>query len=227
MSTNWKQYQLSLAPRWLRNPNGETWLSAHGDQKDDFEVMLRDAVMARFISICAPDVLERIGGERQLPKGLIETTDEYRARLLSAFDIWKFAGTALGLLRALHYAGYVAGSVYVLIAQGQTYTLDTNLNLVTTVKSGGYAFSPAFWNVFQVIFVAPFPASWSGTPPGNTSDEVKSIRAIINLWRSAQAILAQMVVLTGPVWGFPLTQVWGQASLVWGGATPAVVWTAT
>lgn len=193
-----------------------------GDQKDDFEVYTRESVQARFISVASPDILEKIGGERQLPRGPIETVASYRARLIAAFETWVFAGTSLGLLRALHYQGYTAGTVYILIAQGEVNTLDTNLNLVKTNQPSGFAFIPAFWNVFQIIFTAPFPASWSGVPPGNTSDEVNSIRKTVGIWKSAQAILQNMVVVQGLVWGFPVGQNWGGGGLTWGG-TP-VIW---
>jgi hypothetical protein len=52
------------------------------------------------------DVLPLVGAERGLPRYPIETPDQYRARLLDAWNAYKFAGSEQTIERQFELAGY-------------------------------------------------------------------------------------------------------------------------
>lgn len=217
--TRWKDYQPELAPPWLRTGAGEAWLTALGDAKDALEARVRAAVKARFVATAPPDALAVIAAERGIERGVAETLESWRERTRASWDIWPWAGTPTGVLRALSYAGYP--NVSLITGTGRAHTLDGSLNVVTTLAGG--SMPSGFWNGFRVLFTAPLPASWSPTLPANGSDEVNTIRRLVKRWKPGHAIFEDIVVIQGTVWGFPATQTWGQGGLVWGGAT--TVWT--
>jgi hypothetical protein len=216
----WQDYQAELAPPWLRQGAGEAWLRGVGDAKDGLELRLRESVKARFPAEAPLDALTRIGGDRGgLERGVTETEAAWRARLRGAWDVWPWAGTPTGVLRALAFAGYT--SVVLVTGTGRAHTLDISGNVVTTLA--GDVMPSGFWNGFRVLFVSPLPPSWVPTPPSNGSDEVNTLRRLVKQWKPGHAIFEDMVVVQGNVWGFPATQTWGQPGLTWGGGT--TIWT--
>lgn len=173
-------------------------------------------MLARFLSKAPPDAVTRIGGERQLEQGTTETLESFRARLLDAWTVWQFAGTAYGVLLALYYAGYT--NALIAIPNGFIYSLDGSQQLVATA-SPPLVFTKGFWNEFRIIFPQPLNPSWSPIP-GNLSDEVQAIRRLVVRWKAGHALFDGMVVMeSGAIWGYPTTQLWGQALLNWGGVT--------
>jgi hypothetical protein len=50
--------------------------------------------------------LPLIGADRRMPRGLFESEATYRLRLTQAIPQWTYAARPLGLLMALHYAGF-------------------------------------------------------------------------------------------------------------------------
>jgi hypothetical protein len=219
----WKDYQEELAPPWLRAGDGRAWLRAFGDMKDAAEAQLRDGVKARFPDFAPPDGLGNLAAEKKLEQGPTETTASFRARLKAAWDVWPWAGTPTGLLRALWYAGYT--NVLLLTGNGGVHSLDANLDVVTTLVPDADMPS-GFWNAFRVIFPQPLPAGWDPTPPDNASDEVNAIRRLVVQWKAGHAVFDGMVVVrSGLVWGAPASQQWGGSGLTWGGSIAE--WTAT
>lgn len=245
----WRDYQASLAPQWLRKDGvDEAWFEGLGDEKQQLEDLMRESLRAKLPGVCAPDSLAAVGGDRGFVQGPTETVDQFRARVLAAWDLWYYAGTAYGVLTVLRLAGYP--NVAIIIQQGYIYTLDISGNLVITYSGGPFSLGyPNFWNRFRVIFYAPLPASWLPAPaniPANNSDEANNIRNIIRTWKPAHADLKDIVIwYAGLIWGFPTGgapaywgagtwgggfwgvtsagNTWGGAGLVYGGST--VVWT--
>lgn len=97
----------------------------------------------------------------------------------------------------------------------------------TVAEATGVIWSCAgvdFWSQFDVLF-SPVPASWNPTPPASTSDEVNRIRLAIAQWKPAWATCNRIVALvSGGVWGFPTTDVWGGLGDTWGGDS-VTIWT--
>lgn len=224
----WTDYQEGLAPPWLRVGAGLGWTRALGSAKDEAELRAKDAVKARFPLLAPTDALGKLSSERGLFQGATESTAAFRTRLQQAFSVWAWAGTATGLLRALYYAGYP--NTALITAQGYAHQLDGSQNVVTTSVGGPYTLGTGFWNGFSVLFFQGWPSSWSGVPPGNASDEVNFLRALVNQWRPGHGLLESMQVIAAPnlpVWGWPTSQLWGSGGLVWGNATATVTWTPT
>lgn len=63
--------------------------------------------------------------ERQIDANPAETTTALASRITQAVQLWQYAGTQLGILLALNYAGFVGG--YLVQQNGQTYTLTLPL----------------------------------------------------------------------------------------------------
>lgn len=220
-------YLVKLAPTSLQRTRWSKYLGGVGQAFDDLYVAAAKwAVKARFPLDTTPaDALNAIGADRLLPRGPSESDDAYRARLRGAWDAWQYAGTPLGLLRALHYAGF---NPAIAVAKGRWYTLDGSLNLVDTRRPDGSGFTldgsgGAFWSKFNVVFKQPLPASWvSGGVPSVGSDDAKLIMGLIKLWSPAWSTCSRVVIVTaGAIWGDPTLR-WGDSGLTWGGST--VVW---
>jgi len=220
--TTYKDEHLALAPSWLRGRTGEAWLRAEGDAKDAFMQRARYGVRARFISVAPSDALPAIGEERQLARGPTDTDATYAARLVAAWDLWLWAGTPTGILRALGVLGY--WDVYLVTATGRAHTMNSAGVLTTTQNTGGsFLFAIRGWNRYALIFPA-LPAAWGGVVPGNTSPEANAVRQTLAKWAPAHMILDSIrILVSGRMWGFPFTQNWGAGGATWGGSVTS--WT--
>ena len=97
---------LSLDPGWLSTPKAQAWRRACLNQKDVTLDRLKRAIKMRFASLAPADAQAAIGYERLIDRGPSETNDAYAARLIDAWDIWRWGGTTFGILCALRDAGY-------------------------------------------------------------------------------------------------------------------------
>lgn len=224
MATTYRNFMMSISPPWLRTPEGEAWTQGVGDIKDVMLERLKEGVKARFPTEAANDALDRIGEERLLPRAYFgETQSAYAERLVDAWTVWPFAGTAYGVLTALWDYGY-SNYPYIAIAKGKLYHLDSNKQLVVT--TGSFSFDvPTHWATFRVLFPSPLPPSWiSGGVPAHGSAEALRVISVINRWKDAKALLEKVIIQnTGLMWGFPLSQLWGGGGLTWGGTV--TIWT--
>jgi len=227
--TLYQDYHKTLSPTALLNPNGAAFEAAQGSLKDALLERCLQAVKAKYPNIAPADALSIIGADRQMHRGGSETDAAYAARLLNAWNVWPWAGTAYGLLQAFWSTGY-KNVVLAQVRGGKQFTLDSNGLLVassTTPPSWTptYVGDP-FWSRFDVVFPAPLLASWvSGGVPASSSNEANLIRALIAAWKPAHATCNRIVIVTGgKVWGYPATQLWGAATGNWGSGT-TVVWT--
>jgi hypothetical protein len=96
-----KDYQLAIAPTWLLGPWGEALMLALGLAKDATIEGAREAAVQRFVRYCAADALDEHGEERQILRAPAELLEQYRARLILAWDAWERAGTPGGILAQL------------------------------------------------------------------------------------------------------------------------------
>lgn len=100
------KYLLSISPTWLLNERGRLWMQSHGDALDAVAEMVKAAVLAKFILKAPEDALTYIGVERGMPKYASETTEEYRFRLVGAWEYWQWGGTKKGVQDVLVLLGY-------------------------------------------------------------------------------------------------------------------------
>lgn len=221
--SSFRDFLVRIAPTWLIQPKGKSWLRAVGGSKDAEVNPLKEAVRARFPTHAPSEGLTHIGVERKLGRARTDTDAVYAARLRNAWALWPWAGTPYGLLGALWDQGYT--NAQLVIAKGLVYTMDSSRNLVTTTYApGAFTFSPAtYWSKFLVYFPNPQIARWvSSGVPANGSDEALEFIALVKRWKSAHSYFDRVVIQSsGLTWGLPTTQNWGTG--VWGGTQ--VTWT--
>ncbi len=74
-----------------------------------FEKVRQDIYFTRaqyFISKCSADALIKHGEDIRFPKFDSETIEQYRARLLAAYETFKMGGTIPGMIKAFEAMGY-------------------------------------------------------------------------------------------------------------------------
>lgn len=194
------RYLQQLAPPWLLSDAGKRWLQAHGDGLDSISEMITAAITARMVLLAPEDGLVYIGLERGMPKYPTETTDEYRFRLLNAWDYWQWGGTKKGVQDVFAILGYD-----VLITE--LYTID-----------------PLRWSEFAIT-VAPIEGfrkrlwadggTWGdgglwaeGWSP--TASEIDTLESLVAGMKAAHTKLAKLEWFSEPTYNR-----WGDGGL-WG-----------
>lgn len=108
-----------LGPGWMHDPTGDVYWGSVGKAFDDQIARLKMGIRARFPEEAAAmgmeDALEEIARDRMLPRGGTspgandEPLADWAARLKNAWEIWKWGGTAKGLLVELAVQGFPTG----------------------------------------------------------------------------------------------------------------------
>jgi hypothetical protein len=211
------------SPAWLLKPKGAAWLGGMGALKDATLERLKAAVKLRFASRAPSDGLAGLGDERVLERAPGDTDRTYAARLVDAWNLWRFGGTALGLLTALRDLGYT--TAIVAIANGLAFSLGSGGALVTTVlPAESWACGASFfWSKF-VVFL---PANPWGVDPSDSDPRVELLRRTVRRWKSAHATCSDIAVLdAGRLWDWPIVlddgvtpREWDNQGGTWSGAT--------
>jgi hypothetical protein len=210
------EYQSKLSPPWLRRSLGEKIQRALGAEADDFQDRVRQGILSNLPDQGPADALVQIGADRLLPRGGSELEAAYRERLRLAWDTWPLAGSHGGLLRALDVAGFPMGTATGanIIQRTRRYTyLTASGGSVNYATHNGWSFNeqgPAYWNQFGIVFGGDVPSLLSEVGANKLNE-------IVRLWKPAKArYIGAWVVTTSPVWGWPISTTWGQATLDWG-----------
>src|SRR5262245_60066308 len=99
-------------PTGLADPYGQAFVRAHGIVLDYYAQRARASVQQRMPGSAAPDGLGAVGTERGIDMGDSpqrnppEDVATYAARVRAAWELWRFGGTPLGMLRAFGAQGY-------------------------------------------------------------------------------------------------------------------------
>lgn len=102
----YEDYQVQLMPPWLQGTKGRSFNESLGAVKDTLLEYLVTALSAAAIRYAGEEALYYIGKERGMGRAPGEALEAYRARLLAAWDFWRWAGTVKGMTMALEAAGY-------------------------------------------------------------------------------------------------------------------------
>lgn len=231
---SYEAFRKSWGPTMLKGPVGQAWQGAHGRFNDALVSLWKAGVTAGFPDECPADALPLLGAEIGIPRSPADTDDTYRAKLRRAWELWPFAGTPLGLLLALEAAGYAAGQVVIVQQEAHAFGLDTDTTkapgerLVKYALIGGrwtFTSSAVLWNRFAVLFPdsTNLPTGWASAaePPTTLTtpslDEVNGLIRLINKWkRSAAIFMGIEIAVDGRIWGWPVTQEWGDVGATWG-----------
>lgn len=218
----YKTWLPSLAPASLHGTKWMTFLGAIADEMDALTARLKDSVKTKWPGFGALDAMLALGGDRGMPRGSpysggisTETLEEYSYRLRLAWTAWAKAGSAHGLLLALHAAGYTKAKVA--IFHGRLYSLGTGQSLVIEELPAGSWLTDAglgWWSACEVLFFAgnlpttpKAPSDWS-TPPAPDSEEIRALWKLLDQWLPAYCRCTAIKVLqTGPYFGWPTDQV--------------------
>lgn len=229
--------QVQQAPSWLQGPYGQSWNRALGIVKDHLAFLARQGVKLRFPDVgqSSPDGIAAVGRDRLIDQGndtttgATETLAAYATRVRNVWGLdgtrgtppgpgeWYWGSTAYGLLHAFDKQGY--GQAKLWQQNGRIWSLaGGNIAYVD-----GPPTSWSLWNSFYVVFDAP-PASWTSivNPPTDVSvpsaGEIAKLVKLINLWKPGHMLCKGILgILTGKIWGYPVTNLWGTG--VWGGST--------
>lgn len=231
---SYESYRQSRGPSWMKGEFGQAWSAAHGQLADALVALWKESAKSAFPDECPADALEYLGSEIQIPRSPADTDATYGEKLRRAWEVWPFAGTPLGLLLALEAAGYSAGQVILAQQEAHLFTLSSTAGLAAEDRllqydtmGGRWSFGGGIvlWNRFGVIFPdsTNLPSGWAPVSPPTgatvpTKNEINGIIRLVNKWRRSAALFQYIRVCTaGDIWGFPVSQVWGDAGLVWGG----------
>jgi hypothetical protein len=227
------EWLATQGPSWILDPVGKALARTTGAAYDAQRDRILQGVLARFPTagqldtdptsstfgqlLTAPtDALDEIGADRELRRGPGESDAAYAARLLAAWDIWPFAGSHYGVLRALKIAGYVGaitlqdnGRWAKLTGSAGTIADLTIGSLMTCADRAG---SPPGWTFDgRTTFYSRMGIVFEATAANLESVSGQAIlNAIVNEWRPAgTAFVGTWVILAGNLLGWPLARVLG------------------
>jgi hypothetical protein len=159
-SQEWQKYQQQLSTTQMLQPVGSAIEMALASMKDYFADRVRLGLKAKLPGSGFPtsDALVKIGIERQIYQNPGETDAAYAIRLVNAWNVWPWAGTAQGVLRALYDAGYPNVGIAQQLGKWFTITVDANgsttLNVSSTprwiIDGNSPLANPANWAAGQV-----------------------------------------------------------------------------
>lgn len=221
---------IALSPPWLvRGYDGAAGVAgrlmyAIGLAMDLVVDKVSQATAARRPGIGDPSNLAPLGADRVIPRGIVETDAAYAERLVKAFDAWRFAGTARGVMSQVtawldgaaprvwsshQYTGQTDWDVYLAganIDAPPTHSLvapaNWNWDGVTNPKrrwlildGTGWANSTKKWGDIGLTW-GQADISWGldGPPIGDT------VRTILRQWRSAGCNWIWAIVTTDPTY---------------------------
>lgn len=212
-----------LGPNWMHGPVGNAYWGSIGKvldtQLERAKIALRCHYPAEASAMGMEDALEEIAYDRMLPRGASfpgesdESLDTWAARLKDAWNRWKLAGHAKGLLLELKVQGFPMGEDGASIFNhiGRRYYLDEEDELVVTNPCApcinrmdltgvvpdppltGFTLSARdqFYSVFCIVFLQNVPTL--SNYAGNTA------KAILNQtaarWRQGGARYAGAAVV--------------------------------
>lgn len=105
-STRYQSWAQRLRLSWM-GAKGRAFLGAAAKVLGDLTLDWGTAAnLEHFPEFASPTSIGLIGSERQIDQGLNEALADYASRLTFATQLWRFAGTPIGMLVALHYAGF-------------------------------------------------------------------------------------------------------------------------
>ena len=215
-----------LAPGWLQTPKNKAWLRASGDLKDSLAERCKQAVKVRFARLAPRDGLDQLGGERQIERGPKETNAAFAERVVDAWNLWHWAGTAQGVLLALRDVGYPAALLE--IVNGNQFGLDTKGALdIQALPNGSWSCdaTPDFWSKFAVVFPhnpwgkhrVSGGVDW--VRPTADDPRIEQIRRLVARWKSAHSTCSDIAVINvGRTWDYPHKgRTWANQGGTWSG----------
>jgi hypothetical protein len=126
-------YQPARAPAFLQDQTARVWNAELGAAKDRLLDRAAESVRARALTLNTDDAALQIGVERSMPRYLSETMQQYRTRVLAAWESKKFQGTVKGIRDELLAMGYESSVVLERTSAGNwsEFTVRINSSSIT------------------------------------------------------------------------------------------------
>lgn len=194
------RYARSTNPPWLGRRFGAGWNEAMGLFWDILADAARKAVLARVIEQAPDDALPFAGSDRLLEPMPGERAPAWRARLLTAWDAWAWAGTKKGVLDALALMGLTNAEIYEAADWGQGNRAEwARFTLVVRQPHPWLGPIQAGARIFTRRGLA-VPRAGEGYVCGigrARPDDIARLRRLIRLWKPAHAKAEPARVLVG------------------------------
>ncbi len=206
---NWRKRLLDKSPTWLSEGFAAKLIGLQGLFADAFTTGFFQSIKVPMIASPASpdDALEFAGKARNLERYPGETNPRYRARLLKAWDIWKYGGTFKGIEDQLLELGLGAHVIAV-------DRLDPNWSRFS-VEIYSHPWSIANWGESGAWY--PPNTLWGISGAGQY--DIDAIRSVIAKWKPATWVAVDIIITIGApnLWGHP-DQTWGEGDDdTWGG----------
>ncbi len=219
----YRQYQRDLLPPPLRGDVGEAYAGNLGAAKDDVVALAKDAVYAGQLVDAdglgreAPDeALARLGADADLEQGATEGPQDYRTRILGAWDLWGWAGTPYGyslaferLKRPVRGARFVTASQW--SAPDELTGWSRFWPIVWTGELAAGRFTAGPWalvggdaSAWEILRVGSFDVG-GGSTVGSTAtvEDLAEIRLALAKWKNARDRVPALILADGDVIGTP------------------------
>jgi hypothetical protein len=221
-SSEWEEYLVALAPRWLRGPTGEAVLRSFGTQLDALEQGARDAAKCALVERCPEDAIGYHAAARRLELYPGESVTTWRARVAAAWSALHWLGTKKGIEDALKAIGFATAKVHSTADAAPGWWAPAWPPAPRNPKpewwdaSGAPAWPVAhgdttWWSRFWVVLDAPGPFGWTASTTwgsknwggflwgidGATEAQVQLVRRVVERWRPAHEVCDGILVNFG------------------------------
>lgn len=221
-----------ISPPWLQNGVAEKLLYSLAVQVDAFGDALVAGAKLRFPGLYSDESLPRLGRERRIARGRIETETVYANRLRRWLTDHRTRGGPYALLAQL-FAHYAPNNVEVALVyrSGRRFTMDVNGAITRDDIAFNPDITPSKWARWWLIFTWPAGltvATWGSRPtwglpdpPGHVwgvdgliPQDVVDLRIVPHEWNAAHCF-GRIILLSGGahLWGYP-PRLWGAGT--WG-----------
>ena len=222
----WQKTQRNIVPPRFRGQNAQTIEGVYGAEKDTEGERARQGILANLPGIAPPDALPIIAAERQLRRSSGDTDATFAEYERTAWDVQYRCGSFRRLLEELDRAGFPMGDPdgahIVQRYKRYCWLSASGGSLVEGTLPHSFDFSPLprwFPNQFLIIFGADVPDLTEGSVLADTLND------IVATFKPVKAdYYGTSIILSEPVWGWPVTEVWGTtgsggSNLTWGGGS--------
>lgn len=221
---SYREYQRDLLPPPLRGDVGEVYAGDLGAAKDDVVTLAKDAVYLGHVSDpdaqgreTPDDGLAKLGADADLEQGPVESPQDYRARILGAWDLWGWAGTPYGYSLAFERLKRpVRGAQFVPRYGWPDFDWLTLLwsRFWPIVYTGPLAvgrFTVGPWATiggdasgWEILRVGDFDVG-DGSTVGSTAtvEELADMRRALAKWKNARDRVPVLIISDGDVIGTP------------------------
>jgi hypothetical protein len=224
VTTKFRDMSDAISPTWLNGPVGQRYRYSMAVLYDALADAAGYANLARFPRTCPPDAFPLIGADRQIDRGFLETDGSYANRLIQWLDLWRAAGSPMGVLLAI-LGLFLPTSITVRTVDNSsnwnTYLIGANPFPITAavptpptyVQGGGNwnwdGNTVPWWRTWIILYVGPL--GWSVGPhwgdggkwgdpgrlwglSGPLPGQIATLLAVIKKWKPAHCQILNVIL---------------------------------